>query len=57
MRVGKALKQGDYRDKAFVMTKIDGRTKEVATNQIEDSLRRLQGGSHRSAAAPRGDSL
>ncbi len=42
MRVGKALKQGGYRDKAFVMTKIDGRTKEVATNQIEDSLRRLQ---------------
>ncbi len=42
MRVGKALKQGGYRDKAFVMTKIDGRTKEVATNQINDSLKRLQ---------------
>jgi uncharacterized protein len=41
-RVGKALAQGGYREKAFVMTKIDGRTKEVATNQINDSLRRLK---------------
>jgi len=40
--VGKALSQGGYRKKAFVMTKIDGRTKEVATNQINDSLRRLK---------------
>ena len=41
-RVGKALQQGGYRQKAFVMTKIDGRTKEVATDQINDSLRRLK---------------
>jgi aryl-alcohol dehydrogenase-like predicted oxidoreductase len=41
-RVGKALSQGRYRDKAFVMTKIDGRTKEVATSQINESLRRLK---------------
>ena len=41
-RVGKALAQGGYRQKAFVMTKLDGRTKEVATNQINDSLRRLR---------------
>ncbi len=41
-RVGKALAQGGYRQKAFVMTKIDGRTKEVAANQINDSLRRLK---------------
>jgi predicted aldo/keto reductase-like oxidoreductase len=41
-RVGKALAQGSYRQKAFVMTKIDGRTKEVAANQIDDSLRRLK---------------
>ena len=41
-RVGKALSQSGYRQKAFVMTKIDGRTKEVATNQINDSLRRLK---------------
>lgn len=41
-RVGKALAQGGYREKAFVMTKIDGRTKERATDQIHDSLRRLK---------------
>jgi aryl-alcohol dehydrogenase-like predicted oxidoreductase len=41
-RVGKALAQGGYRQKAFVMTKIDGRTKELAENQINDSLRRLK---------------
>jgi len=41
-RVGKALSQGSYREKAFVMTKIDGRTRETATNQIDDSLRRLK---------------
>ena len=41
-RVGKALAQGGYRQKAFVMTKIDGRTKEVAANQIDDSLKRLK---------------
>jgi uncharacterized protein len=41
-RVGKALAQGGYREKAFVMTKIDGRTKERATDQINDSLRRLK---------------
>ena len=42
MRVGKALQQGGYRQKAFVMTKIDGRTKEAAASQIEESLKRLQ---------------
>jgi uncharacterized protein len=41
-RVGKALSQSGYRQKAFVMSKIDGRTKELATNQINDSLRRLK---------------
>lgn len=41
-RVGKALSQGGYRQKAFVMTKLDGRTKELATNQINDSLKRLK---------------
>lgn len=41
MRVGKALKDG-YREKAFVMTKIDGQTRTSATQQIEESLRRLQ---------------
>jgi aryl-alcohol dehydrogenase-like predicted oxidoreductase len=42
MRVGKALSQAGYRQKAFVMTKLDGRTKEVAANQIDTSLKRLK---------------
>lgn len=40
--VGTALKQGSYRQKAFVMTKIDGRTRQAAQQQIEQSLERLQ---------------
>jgi aryl-alcohol dehydrogenase-like predicted oxidoreductase len=40
-RMGKALR-GGYRQKAFVMTKIDGRSKKAATRQINQSLRRLQ---------------
>lgn len=39
--VGKALAQG-YRQKAFVMTKIDGRTKEAARKQIDECLSRLK---------------
>ena len=39
--MGKALRDG-YRQKAFLMTKIDGRTKESAANQIDESLQRLQ---------------
>lgn len=40
-RMGKALADG-YRQKAFLMTKIDGRTGDAARKQIEDSLRRLK---------------
>ena len=40
-RVGKVLGDG-YRDRAFVMTKIDGRTKKEAARQLDQSLRRLQ---------------
>src|SRR5207248_1547092 len=40
-RLGKALREG-YRDRAFVMTKIDGRTAESANTQLEESLRRLK---------------
>lgn len=40
-RMGKALAEG-YRQKAFLMTKIDGRTGAAARKQIEDSLRRLK---------------
>ncbi len=41
VRMGKALRDG-YRQRAFVMTKIDGRTRKAAAQQIEESLRRLQ---------------
>ena len=41
VRMGKALRDG-YRQRAFLMTKIDGRTKSAATQQLEESLRRLQ---------------
>ncbi|HEX9108459.1 MAG TPA: aldo/keto reductase [Longimicrobiales bacterium] len=40
-RMGKALADG-YRERAFLMTKIDGRTKQDAARQLEDSLRRLR---------------
>lgn len=39
-RMGKALRDG-YREKAFVMTKIDGRSKKEAARQLEESLARL----------------
>lgn len=39
-RMGKGLRDG-YRDKVFLMTKIDGRSKEEAARQIDESLRRL----------------
>ncbi len=42
LRMGKALSEAGYRQKAFLMTKIDGRTKESAANQLEDSLKRLK---------------
>ena len=41
LRMGKALQDG-YRHQVFLMTKIDGRTKEVARLQIETCLERLQ---------------
>lgn len=39
--MGKALREG-YRQKIFLMTKLDGRTKESANQQLEESLTRLQ---------------
>ncbi len=41
VRMGKALRDG-YRQRAFLMTKIDGRDKKTAARQIEESLRRLE---------------
>jgi predicted aldo/keto reductase-like oxidoreductase len=41
IRMGKALRDG-YRQKAFLMTKIDGRDKATAAAQINESLKRLQ---------------
>ena len=40
IRMGKALRDG-YRDKVFLMTKIDGRSKKEASRQLDESLRRL----------------
>jgi aryl-alcohol dehydrogenase-like predicted oxidoreductase len=40
-RMGKALRAG-YRERAFLMTKIDGRSARSATRQLNESLRRLQ---------------
>jgi len=41
IRMGNALRDG-YRQKAFLMSKVDGRSKVAATAQINESLRRLQ---------------
>lgn len=41
IRMGKALRNG-YRDKVFLMTKIDGRSKKEAARQLDESLQRLQ---------------
>ena len=40
-RMGKALRDG-YRDRVFLMTKIDARTKKDATEQLDESLKRLK---------------
>lgn len=41
VRMGNALREG-YRDKCFLMTKIDGRSFSEATRQLDESLKRLQ---------------
>jgi aryl-alcohol dehydrogenase-like predicted oxidoreductase len=40
-RMGAALRDG-YRQRVFLMTKIDGHTRQAAAEQLEQSLRRLQ---------------
>ena len=42
LRVGVALDQGGYRDKVFLMSKMDGRTKKEAATQIDASLQRMR---------------
>ena len=42
LRVGNALAQGGYRDKVYLMTKIDGRSKQEAARQIDTSLLRMR---------------
>src|SRR6267143_5570820 len=41
LRMGQALRDG-YRQHAFVMTKIDGRSRKEAARQLDESLRRLR---------------
>lgn len=41
IRMGKALRDG-YREKAFLMTKVDGRSKKEAARQLDESLKRLR---------------
>ena len=41
VKMGKALRDG-YRQKVFLMSKIDGRDKKTAASQIDESLKRLQ---------------
>jgi aryl-alcohol dehydrogenase-like predicted oxidoreductase len=40
-RMGRVLQDG-YRDKVFLMTKINGRTKKEAAKQLDESLKRLR---------------
>ncbi len=40
-RMGKALRDG-YRQKVFLMTKMDGQVKDAYNRQLEESLKRLQ---------------
>jgi hypothetical protein len=55
VRMGNALKDG-YRKKVFLMTKIDGRTREEAAKQIDQCLKAATDRRNRSHAAPRGNS-
>lgn len=41
VRMGRALRDG-YRDRVFLMTKIDGRSRKEAARQLDESLKRLQ---------------
>ncbi|MGI3900810.1 MAG: aldo/keto reductase, partial [Janthinobacterium lividum] len=42
VRMGKALSQGGYRQKVFLMSKVDGRNRDIAQKQLDETLSRLQ---------------
>ena len=42
LRVGQALSEGGYRQKVFLMTKMDGRTAKEYNRQLDQSLSRLR---------------
>lgn len=42
IRMGQAICEGGYRDRVFLMTKIDGQNKRAAAKQLDQSLRRFQ---------------
>ena len=42
LRMGNTLQNAGLRNRIFLMTKIDGRTKKAAMEQLEESLRRLK---------------
>ena len=52
VRMGKALRDG-YRDKVFLMTKIDSHSKAGAAKQIDECLRAPADRSHRPDAVSR----
>ena len=54
IRMGNALRDG-YRDKVFLMTKVDGRTRWTVDWQLDESLKRLADRPRRSAADSRSD--
>jgi aryl-alcohol dehydrogenase-like predicted oxidoreductase len=41
LRMGRALSLNGYRDRVFLMTKLDGRTEKSFNAQLEESLARL----------------
>ena len=53
LRMGVALSQGGYRDKVFLMSKMDGRTKEEAEKQIDTVAEAPAHRPHRSRPASR----
>jgi uncharacterized protein len=56
-RVGKALSQEGYRQKAFVMTKIDGSHKGGRCQSNRDVVKEVKSRPHRSPPAPRDSPL